>query len=366
MVLFAGPLSTATGSPIAATYASQEPFPSDALLYAVAASSPDDVWAVGSLGPSLRSSTLAEHWDGTAWTAVPTPSFGIRSSLDAVTVLSAANAWAVGSYTLHSPRIPKKLLLHWDGNSWQRAPVGRSSHDGRALAGIAALSPTDIWVVGERTNSQLVQRPLTLHFDGTRWTVIHVPAPSTGRLSSVSAASPTDVWAVGSYTRDGSETPAPLIEHWDGTSWSQVATEDQDANDLLTSVTAISQAAGWAVGIRDPGSDPEALIEHWDGTSWQPQIEVPTSQFASVAAYSATDAWAVGEQTDGPTSYDLFEHWDGSSWTQVYGADPGPAVPGPQGVVDIGPGDAWAVGIYDAYHGSAAEHWDGHDWSLWQ
>ena len=61
-------------------------------LFGVACNSTSDCWAVGgSLTPSKDSvETLIEHWDGTAWTIVPSPnpSGGIFNVLDSVTCTS--------------------------------------------------------------------------------------------------------------------------------------------------------------------------------------------------------------------------------------------------------------------------------------
>src|SRR5262249_48916645 len=76
-----------------------------AILHAVAAVSPDDVWAVG--GTNFSGKTVIMHWNGTAWTrmASPTP-HGISSELKAVAASSAINAWAVGDTFTKTGRIP--------------------------------------------------------------------------------------------------------------------------------------------------------------------------------------------------------------------------------------------------------------------
>jgi hypothetical protein len=59
------------------------------------------------------------------------------------------------------------------------------------------------------------------------------------------------------------------------------------------------------------------LIEHWDGTKWT-QVPQSVSGFDSslnaVAAISPTDAWAVGEQNLNQT---VIEHWNGTVWALV-------------------------------------------------
>jgi hypothetical protein len=74
-------------------------------LVGVAGTAANDTWAVGSTGPSgpsgsakaiTRNSTLILHWDGSHWTRVPSPGAGISSDLFAVAASSAGNIWAVG------------------------------------------------------------------------------------------------------------------------------------------------------------------------------------------------------------------------------------------------------------------------------
>jgi hypothetical protein len=67
-------------------------------------------------------------------------------------------------------------------------------------------------------------------------------------LFGVTSTSDTDAWAVGSELgRAGTTVGAKvLIEHWDGTAWSQVATPQSTA--ILTSVSASSPTEAWAVG----------------------------------------------------------------------------------------------------------------------
>jgi hypothetical protein len=65
-------------------------------LTGVAAISPTDIWAVGIVGASGNLQTLSEHWDGTSWSIIPSPSPGNRSALFGVTALSDGTVAAVG------------------------------------------------------------------------------------------------------------------------------------------------------------------------------------------------------------------------------------------------------------------------------
>jgi hypothetical protein len=93
----------------------------------VAATSPDNAWAVGLSGTnrdgSVSEGALILHWDGTAWTRVPSPDPG-SESVYAVAATSPDNAWAVGLSGTNRNGVvsDKALTLHWDGTAWTRVP----------------------------------------------------------------------------------------------------------------------------------------------------------------------------------------------------------------------------------------------------
>jgi len=147
------------------------------------------------------------------------------------------------------------------------------------------------------------------HWDGKQWTI--APGPSAGgigplashhALFAISAASATDVWAA------GAENPAipipngtePLFEHWDGHTWSVVASPSLTGK--ISAIVALGPDDVWAVGLQgfgiDTGQQGQGLIEHWDGQQWSvianpsPQ---PFTQLSGVACDPSTGKiWVVG------------------------------------------------------------------------
>jgi hypothetical protein len=116
-------------------------------VWGMSALSPDDIWVVGSFGAL----TAAFHWDGTAWKRVPTPNPGDgkgNNTLNAVTVVSANEAWAVGSYSQEG--IDRSLALKWDGSTWTQAPVPSLGDYSDALNAIAQVpgSGGEVWAAG--------------------------------------------------------------------------------------------------------------------------------------------------------------------------------------------------------------------------
>ena len=106
----------------------------------------------GRLEATSRSTnrTLLLHWNGHSWKRVSSPNLGGapgRDSLGGVTVTSAGNAWAVGSYD-NGAEPEHTLLLHWDGHHWKSVTgphVGTESE----LFAVSASSATNMWAVGD-------------------------------------------------------------------------------------------------------------------------------------------------------------------------------------------------------------------------
>src|SRR5690349_8242869 len=105
-------------------------------------------------------------------------------------------------------------------------------------------------------------------------TGVVVPSPNvtvgTNQLLGVAAVAANDVWAVGSSDDPPNEATNTLIEHWDGSAWTVVASPNVGPDNTLYAVTA--QAAGdvWAVGaaLDVTSGYHQTLVEHWDGSAW--------------------------------------------------------------------------------------------------
>jgi hypothetical protein len=269
----------------------------DAALSGVAGAAGNNVWAVGDQAEGSSFNTLIEHWDGTSWTVVPGPKLPKDSALTGVTAPATNNAWAVG-FTSGSTA----LVEHWDGTSWSivssRAFTGVSISAGA----VSADSSTDVWAMGFLATGSTTAENVSLHWNGTSWSQIPAAHLRSGGVGPLSALSPANVWAVG--TGPGAPTggfsahPTAVIEHWDGTSWSVVPSPNPNpsGNNSLGAVAAVSANDVWAVGLQLQGP----FTEHWDGTSWS-IISAPGGVrfFGGMAASSGGTVLAVGQGTNG-------------------------------------------------------------------
>jgi hypothetical protein len=199
----------------------------DNVLAAVSAASATDVWAVGTYYPvpstALGQSplaTLAQHLDGTRWTAYPLPNVG--NSLLAVSMPMPGKAWAVGYY-VDGHYKQKTLVQHFDGSSWSVVSSPSPGEEQNILYGVTALSDQDVWAVGGEQDGAGLWHTLTMHWDGSLWSVVPSmdPGVSGNQLYAVKAKSANDIYAVGQQSGTGFPGEA-LIEHWDGNEWSVV------------------------------------------------------------------------------------------------------------------------------------------------
>ena len=245
----------------------------------VTAVSPTDVWAVGltgggpGAGTGTDNATLIEHWNGRTWARVASPALPSASGLDSVSATSAGNIWAVGWTGANANSgTDRTLIEHWNGHAWTRVPSPSGVPGVRSsLRSVVALSASDAWAVGvqHELRNALV---FIVHWNGKTWTKVHAPTPGPGAtLMGVAATGPDNVWAVGQTTTNGVCSPAKCataMVHWNGRRWSVVPSPNPPSDRLnaLFSISFVSGRNAWAVGTTDYA---KTLIIHWNGHTWR-------------------------------------------------------------------------------------------------
>ncbi|MEX0991083.1 MAG: hypothetical protein WD004_02260 [Actinomycetota bacterium] len=191
------------------------------MLTAVTAIAPDDVYAVGAVNDG-GFKTLIMHFDGTAWTVVPSPNGGAtRNMLSSIAAVSATDIYAVGySNETGAADMDRTLVLHFDGTAWTIIPSPNLGSGRNELWGISARSATDIVAVGQSGNGTLIMR-----FDGTTWNIARRTLRFTGAgdaLFGVARIAKDDIYAVGGGLSD-TKTPVTgyktLVHHFNGKKW---------------------------------------------------------------------------------------------------------------------------------------------------
>jgi hypothetical protein len=329
-------------------------------LLAVSTDAASDAWTVGVVFNPSNSTyqTVSEHWDGTAWSVVGTPNPLTNSWLTGVAALSPTNAWAVGFASSGGWVTNRTLIAHWNGTSWSTVPSPNpSSFSENDLWATWAASPSDVWAVGDYLPGGGVEKPLAEHWNGTSWAV--VPTPNAGHYANfhrVFGSSSTDVWAVGTAEDRPAGVSGPLTEHWNGVKWSIVPAPTLGET-YLRGGWATSPSDAWIVGEWDgagPNYTAHSLVYHWNGTTWTSVSSAPGTELWGVRAQTPTDAWIAGIKSGAGFSATLIEHWDGVSWTVVPSPNktmaPG-AINELNAVTMLPSGLVWAVGDFTGGNG---------------
>jgi hypothetical protein len=149
---------------------------------AVSADSPNDIWGID------RNDQVT-HYNGTSWTLY-TLGGPIGTVFESVDALSPTDVWVGGGIDGGGP-----VLEHFNGTSWQAMSTPSSFADAGVFA-IAARSDSDVWIFS--VHDPLTAAVLLAHWNGSSWTTSPSPIPADTSVSIGSAASsPSHVWLFG-------------------------------------------------------------------------------------------------------------------------------------------------------------------------
>ncbi|MGH8876858.1 MAG: hypothetical protein ACRD0P_05885 [Stackebrandtia sp.] len=232
---------------------------------AIAPLSADDAWAAGvAYGPALDDGVLmhfkAGEWTHDILTATP---------LSDIAALSGDEAWAVG-YD-HQARQP--VAIH-SGSELTTTPILPPDTDDTTITnanGIAPIASDDVWAAGTVSTAPSAAAFLS-HWNGEEWTKQELPVPEGATesfLNSITTTADGNVWAAGSVKfADG--TSSAWMPYFDGDGWNDTAVPEPGTSTIGVFDVAADGSGAWATGIRiEPGAEHSApLLLHWDGTTW--------------------------------------------------------------------------------------------------
>ena len=308
--------------------ASPDPTPPTAELHGVSCSSDTNCFAVGLRdGTSGEGQlTFAERWNGTTWSIVPTPndSHAIYSVLEGVSCPSAGSCFAAGWYQAKNTLAAHSVIERWNGTSWSlvASPIPKDSTR-TLLSSVSCASDTRCFAAGYAITDvdqvTIHDAPLIDVWDGTSWSVATTPALGTGEalLYDISCATSSSCFAIG-YQLSGAVRA--LFERWNGTSWSLAEPSGSSTTQVL-GITCRNTTACVAVGTTtNVASVASAMVQRGNGSSWRgeatPSSNTGRRTLASVSCPAPTSCFAVGS-TYGPKGLPrmLIEHWNGATWS---------------------------------------------------
>jgi hypothetical protein len=258
------------------------------------------------VGDYLNGSTpvsLSENWDGSGWHMKTTPNpTGSGESILTSVDCSASNACtAVGFYKKANGN-QLSLAERWDGSAWSIEPTPNPSGTTIELGSISCASSSSCMAVGYSLTPNYTM--FAERWNGTTWTLqtLPVPAGSTATyLAGVACTSGSSCVAVGNYDKSVS---VPMVEAWNGSKWSlqAVQTPSGSTGTYLSGVSCAGGACN-AVGDYVLGGAAVTLGERQLGNNWSLQeSDVPPNSLASSLAadscYSPGGCMGVGWLND--------------------------------------------------------------------
>ena len=131
---------------------------------------PDDIWAVDAAAGGVVS-----HWDGSRWSLTQPP---VAANYLAAT--GPDDVWAVGYGPAKGGGVTDPKITHFDGKTWQPSPVPEY-HLGKQplpnewsnLQTVVAASSDDVWAFGDlrdgAADTTAQDEDVVLHWNGSRW-----------------------------------------------------------------------------------------------------------------------------------------------------------------------------------------------------
>jgi hypothetical protein len=267
--------------------------------------------------------TLAEGWNGSAWVVEPTPSL-IGGTLQSVSCTGPARCVAVGYQYLEGTlsagyQEGVALAERWNGSTWSILPTPAAGSPSanvflNELSTVSCTSPTACLAVGGYVNSGGWWQNLAEGWNGESWSLL--PSPATGidqiGFDAVSCATATACTA-----------PGADVWGWNGASWvtESVPAPSGAFSSALTNVSCPTSAACVAAGratflydcVKYEKLPPickvrqTSLADVWNGTVWT-IVPAPGADLTGVSCSSATACIAVGSGTTAS--------WNGTAWTE--------------------------------------------------
>jgi len=293
--------------------------------------------------------------------------------LTAVSCTSRKACVAVGYFKNKSGR-SLALVERWNGVRWsiQSNPAGSRPS---VLSGVSCTSAAACTAVGAAPPFDAaggVGAPLVERWDGSSWSIeptkVFAFGPGFGGgLSGVSCTSRTFCAAVGNWGLPQSA----LLGHWTGRAWSWFTNGPGASGGVSSAVSCVSATACEGVGVWNTngnGGTPPATW-HWNGKGWS-EFDFNFQSVAVAAAFTAVSCPARDTCMEVGGGVPSAMSFDGSTWSPTPAVSPSGAVfYGFSGVSCHSATDCAAAGGYESgtfpFRGYALlEGWDGSSWTI--
>ena len=137
-----------------------------------------------------------------------------------------------------------------------------------------------MWASGfaDNVNDKNLADPFVLHWNGKAWSLTKVPNPNAikegSRLNAIRALSPADVWAVG-QTQKNNGSILTLTEQYNGSSWTVSLSPDPGMLENLVdnSLDSVGSGGGWEPVRSGRGRDDRSVLPTHARNRDQPRMK---------------------------------------------------------------------------------------------
>jgi hypothetical protein len=249
------------------------------------------------------------------------------SELNVAVAPTKSSIWVFGTGE-HGGRFVFPVARHWNGRRWSQVKLPKAvNNSGMSCAG--ASSPANVWAFagGDPSIARIPRKIPALRVRAARLTVAE-DFPGTF-VTGCNVVGSGDVWVFGG-AEDGIGTWHLTGSHW---------AERNTGKNVLFNASAVTASDIWATGANGLGLTPAPVLEHWNGRSWSPDTSItsvlpkPTKNkrvaLDAVNALSANDVWVLVQvirESDLSSSF-IVVHWNGRKWGRVKPGSPGYYLP---------------------------------------
>lgn len=230
------------------------------------------------------------HWNGQKWSFDEADDVAqLRASWSS----PSGRVWAAGEEG-------RLQYRNASGSGWTRVS-GRDGGHSHVVTDFWGSSANDLWAVGGNyPRDGKTTNALLLHWNGTTFTEVASPPPIARYLERVSGSGPSNVWTI-------SDTD---ILRYDGTSWTTVPAPDA-ATHLLRGIDVAGVDDVWLLEQAKVSSPYLCRATHFDGTSWTPTADITcdSRNSSAIRAFGPNELW-MGR--DGTVANAV--RWDGTKW----------------------------------------------------
>ena len=259
------------------------------------------------------SSTRTVSYDGTNWTALPTP--GADTNVAGNFTLGGGGTQTAAIFSGGGPYTTRGLATEtFDGSSWTSQNNMNTGRGGQGLLG----TQTNALYAGGRGPSP-ARTAVTEEWDSSTWTTSSASLSTARSASIISKGGSTTAAVIGAGTTGPSSTQA--TEEYTSSINTFTAAVWASGNNIGTTRRSMAAGGITSAGIIAGGFVPpsKAEVEEYNGTSWSEQNNLPVAKEAGGGGFGVQTAFVVagGSGPDNVTSgySQSTQEYDGTNWT---------------------------------------------------